>query len=317
VRADVRVVYLGGLGRSGSTLLERLLGELRGVRACGEVVHLWQRGIEADERCGCGSAFSVCEFWSKVGAVAFGGWDQVDLDRVGELRDAVDRTRFIPRMAGPGLPPQARRTLDEYTGYYLKVYQAAAEVSGCATLVDSSKHASLAFCLSRRPEIDLRVIHLVRDSRAVAYSWTTKVARPEGGSDSYMTTYPPMSAAAHWNAQNGALQLLARRGARVLRVRYEDLVASPEATLAEVAAFAGLSPQDASLAFSSADGSGRSVVLGEAHTVSGNPMRFSSGSTTIRGDDRWRTAMPYSQRRAVTALTLPLLTHYGYAWRAA
>ena len=46
--ADLRVIYLGGLGRSGSTLLERLLAEVPGACACGEIAHLWQRGIVAN-----------------------------------------------------------------------------------------------------------------------------------------------------------------------------------------------------------------------------------------------------------------------------
>jgi hypothetical protein len=46
-------------------------------------------------------------------------------------------------------------------------------------------------------------------------------------------------------------------------------------------------------------------------------MRFATGSVAIRPDDRWRTAMPAGQRRAVTALTLPLLARYGYPARAA
>ena len=62
-----RVLYLGGFGRSGTTLVERLLGELPGVCALGEVVHLWQRDIRDDERCGCGVRFSACPFWQSVG----------------------------------------------------------------------------------------------------------------------------------------------------------------------------------------------------------------------------------------------------------
>ena len=45
--------------------------------------------------------------------------------------------------------------------------------------MDASKHASLAFCLRTEPAIDLRVMHLVRDPRAVAYSWTRPLKRPE------------------------------------------------------------------------------------------------------------------------------------------
>ena len=170
MRDALRVIYLGGLGRSGSTLLERLLGELPGVIPLGEVVHLWQRGVAENERCGCGDEFGSCEFWSQAGTSAFGGWDKISVRRVAELRAATDRTRHIPQLARPALPAAMRRSLTEYTGYYVRLYQAIAGMTGAEAVVDSSKHASLAFCLSKRPEVDLRVIHVVRDSRAVAYS---------------------------------------------------------------------------------------------------------------------------------------------------
>ena len=312
----VRVIYLGGLGRSGSTLLERLLGELPGVCAGGELVHMWQRGISDNERCGCGEQFGACGFWTQVGKTAFGGWDRINQARVGDLRASVDRTRLIPALSRRALPTRMQADLAEYTGYYLSVYRAIAEASGGAMVVDSSKHASLAFCLSRCPEIDLRVIHLVRDSRAVAYSWSTRVARPDAGTSSYMTIYPPVRAAGHWNAQNGALQVLARRSSRVLRLRYEDLVSAPEQTLRLAATFAGLALDERSLAFVSRDGGTHSARLREAHTASGNPMRFATGTISISGDERWRTAMPGRQRRTVTALTLPLLRSYGYVGRS-
>lgn len=312
-----RVVYLGGLGRSGTTLLERLLGELPGVCSVGEVVHLWQRGIAEAERCGCGEPVPGCPFWRKVGEIAFGGWDQVDVRRVAELRHAVDRNRCIPRLAAPALNPSFRRLLDEYTGHYVRLYAGISDASSCPVVVDSSKHASLAFCLRRRAELDLRVVHVVRDSRAVAFSWTRRVSRPESASDPFMLTYPPAKTAWLWNLQNGALQLLAMEGVPTLRVRYEDLVTAPSATLAKIADFAGMAADGAAMNFMGSDANTHWADLGAAHTASGNPMRFTTGKITIRMDDRWRTAMPASQRRRVTALTLPLLARYGYPGRAA
>src|SRR5947209_19958625 len=75
----VRVLYVGGCGRSGSTLLDRMLGQVPGVLAIGEVVHIWRRGVGEDQLCGCGKAFTDCEFWSEVGDVAFGGWGGFDV----------------------------------------------------------------------------------------------------------------------------------------------------------------------------------------------------------------------------------------------
>jgi len=315
--AKTRILYLGGLGRSGSTLIERLLGELPGVCAVGEVVHMWRRGVVEGERCGCGEPFGECPFWRLAGKAAFGGWDRLDVDRVAALRGAVDRTRFVPQLAAPAMRPAFRRALDEYVSYYQRIYAAIAEASGCSFIVDSSKHASLAFCLGRCQDLDLRIVHVVRDSRAVAYSWTKKVNRPDAAAASYMTRYSPANAAVQWNVQNGAMHLLARTGTPILRVRYEDAARAPEAVLRDIAGFAGLAAVGRALRFLGGAGDDRWAEFRAAHTVSGNPMRFTTGRIPIRPDESWRTAMPAGQRRMVTALTLPLLSHYGYARPAA
>ena len=314
-RARPRVVYIGGAGRSGSTLTERLLGQLPGVCTVGEVVYMCQRGIVEGNRCGCGEPFRRCAFWHDVLAAAFGGWDKVNVARVAELKAAVDRTRFIPWLLAPAVRPAFRRALDEYMSYNTKLYDAIAVVSGCGVVVDSSKNASFAFCLRACAGLELRVIHIVRDSRAVAYSWTRKVRRPEAMVPSYLPTNAPARTAWNWSYQNGALELLARIGTPTLRVRYEDLVAAPEVTLARIAAFSGLAVGDHELGFVGSDGKRRWADLGVAHTASGNPMRFATGRIPIRIDDEWRTAMSAAQRATVTAVTLPLLMHYGYLTR--
>ena len=310
------MLYVGGLGRSGSTLIERLLGQVPGACAVGELVHLWERGVTEDERCGCGEPFSQCPFWQQVGKAAFGGWDEIDVSRVAALRSRVDRNRFIPALARGHLRPETRQLLAEYTSYYARVYAAVAGVSGCDLVLDSSKHASLAFCLREAPGVDLRVLHLVRDPRAVAYSWGKQVRRPDTDRPSYMTRYSPATAAMQWNIQNGAFGLLSRTGVAVMRLRYEDFTAEPERALRRVAGFAGLPDRDSyPFLTSAATPSGAvsvSARLGGGHSVSGNPMRFTTGLVPISRDEQWRTRMPRSQQQVVTALTWPLMAGYGY-----
>lgn len=318
--APARVLYLGGLGRSGTTLLERLLGELPGAVSLGEVVHVWERGVVAGERCGCGESFHDCPFWTEVGRQAFGGWDRLDVEELRALRDSVDRIRFIPTLALPALPPAARARVDAYVSHYTRLYRAVRQVSGGRVVIDSSKHASLAFCLrwaALRPGpdgLDLRVLHVVRDSRGVAYSWTKQVRRPEAVDDSgeFMARWSPAKAAAHWNAENGAFALLARRGTPTTLVRYEEFLRAPVAALRRIARFAGLPADDAALAFLTEDDGGVTARLSANHTASGNPMRFQTGPVLLRRDDTWRTRLGHVDRRRVTALTFPLLRHYGY-----
>ena len=276
---------------------------------------MWQRGVREGERCGCGQPFPACPFWQQVGTTAFGGWDKVDVDRVARLRASVDRSRFVPLLSVTPLRRRFLAELDDYVAYYLRTYAAIAEVSRSEVVIDSSKHASLAYCLRSQAGLDLRVVHVIRDSRAVAYSWSKIVPRPETLTETHIVTYSAATAAIRWNVQNGALQLLSQLGTPTLRIRYEDLVREPAAKLREIAVFAGLS-DDAGLGFLHADGPGNwRADLGVAHTASGNPMRFTTGPVPIRRDDKWRTAMLAGQRRTVTTLTFPLLQRYGYLGR--
>lgn len=304
-----RVIFLGGLGRSGTTLIERVLGEVPGVCALGEVVHLWQRDLRDDERCGCGVPFSQCDFWERVGVAAFGGWHRVDVHRVLMLRDLVERTRHIPRLA-TRVPPQYADLIREYADYYARIYAAAANVSGASVVVDSSKHSALAHVLRyAMPSLDLRVVHVVRDARGVAYSWTKHVRRPEAvAADPEMTRYAPTRSALLWTAHNAAFGLLQRRGVPVRRLRYEEFLADPQSSLRRLVAFAGLDPSAVDLSWLSTS----SVELGTSHSAAGNPMRFTTGPIELRRDDAWRTKLAPRQRMVVSAVCAPMLKAYGY-----
>jgi len=307
-----RVVFLAGLGRSGTTLLERALAELPGVEALGEVNHLWRRSLVDDELCGCGEPFSRCPHWRAVGDRAFGGWDNVDLAAVEAAQGEAMRLRHIPGLARGR--PAPSRAADVIADHHRRVYEAASAVAGAPVVVDSSKHPALAYVLRRDPALDLRVVHVVRDPRGVAYSWTKQVERPEGrgdGSERWMTRYSPSASALLWLSHNSSTALLRALGTRLLLVRYESFVQEPAQTLAAVAQFAGLELEAGALAFVEPG----ALRLRPAHTASGNPLRFTHGRLEIRADDAWRTQLPRRDSLLVSALTYPQLAHYGFAGR--
>ncbi|MBA2558420.1 MAG: sulfotransferase [Propionibacteriales bacterium] len=304
-----RVVFLAGMGRSGSTLLERLLGETALMAPLGEVMHLWQRGVADDELCGCGKSFHNCEFWTAVGEHAFGGWARLDVARIADLRRQVDRALKVPILARQRLPQQTAIAVAEYSGYYAALYDAAVAVSGRPIVIDSSKQVSLPFCLSWSDRVDLTVLHCVRDSRAVVNAWTKTIARPESRDPAaHMPVYPPAVMCAYWMLHNAEIDLLRRRNVRHLRVRYEDLVSDPARELRGVLHFLGVSTPLGFLRGHIAD-------LSASHTGAGNPMRFESGPIAIRSDTDWKRNLSAADRRLVTTLTAPLLLKYGYPLR--
>lgn len=311
--STTRILYVGGLGRSGSTLLERALAQFPTVTGLGETVYMWQRGVANDEQCGCGRRFASCDFWTAVGETAFGGWGRIDLDRVRELQERVDDVKRIhllldPRLGGSGF----RSDLREYLDLYERLYAAVREVTGSSVIVDSSKITSLAYVLSHSEQIDLRLLHIVRDPRAVAHAWTKVVRRPEVlDFEAYMPRYAPSYMAMLHTGHQALLECLRGRGVPHLRVRYEDFAERPAAELRRVARFAEIGPPPDSV-WGREPGT---LHLRPVHTASGNPSRFDSGEVRIHRDEKWREQMPIGQRRIVTALTLPVLGAYRYPAR--
>lgn len=304
------VIYIGGSGRSGSTLLDRMLGQISGLCSTGELARLWDLGLRDNQLCGCGEPVRSCPFWTEVGNRAFGGWDRLDLGWVLALHAHVRRHRNLPLLLAGAAAPGFRRKVNEYTGLLTSLYTAIAEVSGCPVVVDSSKEPAYAFLVREAFRSDVRLVHLVRDSRGVAFSWTKRVLVPDQP-ERYLPRYNPARMALRWVGYNAVLELLPVRPSPTMLLRYEDLVADPDREVSRVLDLVG----DVVSPGLPVQGEGRQVHLAASHTVAGNPMRFSQGATELKVDDAWRTGMPRRQRMAVSALSAPALVRYGYLAR--
>ncbi len=306
---QVKVLYIGGYGRSGSTLLVRLLGQLPGFEAVGEMWNIWQKCFVENELCGCGQPFQECPFWGAVVEEAFGGFQQVDLEAIQATRRLLQSHAYLPLLAYPRLrTAEQQQRIAAYQAVLGRLYCAIQAVSGCRVIIDSSKGPRYAMLLNEIPEIDLRVVHLARDSRAVVYSWQKKVVKPEVyWKTQYMDRPNPIGAALNWNITNLLTHAFGKSRAGYQFVRYEDLIEAPQSWLAKIVQFAGEEGAESH----ALDPNGK-ATLAANHTAVGNPNRFRQGEVKLQRDDEWQRNMPGSQRRLVTSLTLPLLRKYGY-----
>lgn len=307
----VTVLYIGGYGRSGSTVLGQVLGQISGFVNVGEAWQVWHRGLRENEHCGCGQPFYSCEFWGAVGDEAFGGWDNVDVDRMVSFRPYLKSKRYAPHYvlaAKTGIRTRRMNTLlHECDPVLERLYRAIQRVSGAEVIVDSSKRWTYAVLLSLLPFTDLRVVHLVRDSRAVAYSWARTKESPAVVGGRPMPRMSPVQASHNWNFRNYSYGFLPGF-TRLSRLRYEDFVRDPALYLAETLTRDGFDDEAGSLPLVR----GREISLSVDHTVSGNPGRFRTGSVELRPDEEWKVKMRGADRNVVTALTAPLLLKYGY-----
>lgn len=305
------VVYIAASGRSGSTLLERMLGTLPGFVNVGEVNDMFRRMARYDELCGCGLAFSTCDFWTQVGKRAFGGWSPELIDDALGLQRAVARQRNFARLLTPRLRnAEFAGHLERYADLHARLYAAVLAESGGRVVVDASKGAAQGLAVSRSPNVDMRLIHLVRDARGVAFSWAkSDVRRPHGeGPRSTMHSFRPADTAARWTSLQAEIAVFRTMVPSSVLVRYEDLVAEPAATLRRTVAALDLDVDTSTL--TAVDGS--SVDLPVSHGLSGNPSRFRSGRQELRLDEQWRSDMSRADRLATAAIAAGPLQRYGY-----
>ena len=325
-RDTVELLCIAGTGRNGATMLTRMLGELPGYVAVGELGYLWDKGLIKNQDCSCGLSFLSCPFWEQVGQEAFGGWDQVDAREITTLRESASfRHRHLslwmslPFLLAPRLSPRYRRQVLDYAEVMGKLYRGIHVASGGRIIVDSMKRPYHVLLPRHIPGIDMSVVHLVRDSRGVVYSRFKLVDRRQATVATDLLKvqaeaarkgatkrggHPPLRSAFHWLSINLAFQtVLPRLSIPTSIVRYEDLVRAPRQVLRRLT---GASDDD--LAFVQ----GNVVDLPPGHLVAGNQVRLSSGPLSLREDDAWRTGLVGRRRRAVELVTWPLMRRYAY-----
>jgi hypothetical protein len=307
----LKVIYVAGWGRSGSTLLSLLLAQSPDVVWAGELQGLWvwSDGRPEDMLCGCGRGVGDCPFWR---AVLADGLERVDPKRA----TTFDRRVGRGRNALPGLRRRAGSRLrrDPLVLAHLdtveRLYHSVAREAGARVVVDSSHAPAYARALASVPSLDVRVVHLVRDPRGSAFSWRKQQAARAERPSTRLPRHGLVASGLLWSSLNLATEHTARAdGLPYLRVRYEDLVVRPQAVLRSVSAFAGIADSELAL-------EGDRVAIDRTqHSIFGNPLRFATSELRIRLDDEWHRSMHVRDRLTATALALPLLRRYGYPVR--
>jgi hypothetical protein len=301
----VKVLYIAGWDRSGSTILDQILGQLPGFFSVGELVDLWDRGPEAV--CGCGRMMKDCELWQQVFVDAFGAaLETIDFSEFEKQRRNCARSRHLFALSRPNWRRPLNPASESYAQVLARLYRAIERVTGARVLVDSSKQPAHAHLLQMSGVADLHIVHLIRDPRGCAFSYQRRKPHPalKGGH------FPPMHPAKnslHWIVANLAAEMIAEgNGRRYMRLRYEDFIRTPRDTIYRLAEFSGETVSQLPFA------SHNTVLLQPLHGVSGNSVRFQTGTVELKLDEQWKSEMAMRHKMIVTALTSLMLPKYGY-----
>lgn len=321
-----RLAYLLAASHSGSTLLALALGAQPGACSAGEL-KATSLGDPTAYRCSCRRLIRDCDFWQGVHrAMQQRGFPEFDITAAGtsvlEVPSTYAKRLLRPLQRGPflegmrdaalGLSPTWRRYRKLADRRNIALVQSILEVTGARVVIDSSKIALRLKYLLQNPDLDIKVVRTIRDGRAVSLTymdeWTfADASDPTLRSGGTGVRRPPprrnmAEAANEWKrSQEASEALLAQLPpSQWTQVRYEDLCADPTATLRRLSDFLGLDPNNVVLDFRS-----------RPQHVIGNGMRLDTTST-IRLDERWKTALSTEDLATFDQIAGPLNRRYGY-----
>lgn len=291
----MRVVYVAGWLRSGTTLLGRLLGGLPGAFALGELSGIWAAAAHGD-RCSCGQPLPECPVWAAgLAAVAAShGVGQSDLAEFASLTRSVLRTRDARRLAALVDRPQEEwpESVRTYVNVVNTLLHAVAKFSGAEFLVDSSKLPPGFLTLMLVPDVRVDVIQIIRDPRAVVNSEGRSLQSKLGTGRGSPPGRSTLRSSFYWSTGNLAVQMFGRHADSFVQLRYEALTADPAGQLRLLAS--GLQVPEPP----------GGLELGGEHLAVGNPSRFET-RREVKPDIVWRTELSAPRRLLVSVATAP------------
>lgn len=318
------LIYILAASHSGSTLTAMLLNAHPEICTAGEL-KLSQFSETDEYRCSCRELITDCNFWQDVGnAMATRGHNFDPLHaRTGleSIDGAFARRLLRPLHRGPVLEavrdiglaftPGWRDGLAQWGSRNRALVASVAQVAEARFVVDSSKTAVRLKFLRRIKGLNVKVLRLIRDGRAVALTYmdaarfadATNPSLRGGGSGRQVHAQLSMDAAALlWRRSNEEAEA-ALRGIpadQQLQVSYEDLCTDTDSVLRRVQSFLNLKYSDKYRQFREA-----------SHHVVGNGMRLDD-SSTVRLDDRWKSELDADDLRVFDDCAGDLNRFYGY-----
>ncbi len=315
--APVKVLKITGLGRSGSTILDVVLGNHPQIESVGEVGNLVRngwisyeslRGIDPKRLrvplCTCGKRLDVlyvdapdeaCPFWSSVRREWVEHTDEDSVESYPKLQDDFEPQKRWPRLLYEKRRPSA--PFRSYARLTRAFFESIRAVSGKPMIVDCSKISVRTLALGMMPGIDLYAVHLVRDGRGVV---TSHKGDHKGR--------PMWETAIRWVVGNLLSEWVCTQlgSKRTMRLRYEDFVADPKSALERIGSLIGLDLTEVANAASS------EKPMRAGHNIGGNRTK-KSGAITLRPDAKeWKSALSPAEQRLSWVSMGWLMRRYGY-----
>lgn len=228
-----QVIYISGYGRSGSTLLDIILGNHPKVISTGELANVVSFGVLGNHVINHSGQFSENKFWMAVLADLEGRLPIIDWGYILRLEE-----KYCTPTVGNyffSLFPKGERC--ELTNFYAELLISIRSVSECNFIIDSSKSPVRLNLLKSSKNISVFNIFLIKDLRGICASlsrkWSANMAR---GIPYDIPAITPRHTIAKWFLINIAAIFVSYQIPKRLKTRisYEDLIDHPKAIIENV-----------------------------------------------------------------------------------
>lgn len=287
----MKVLYIASSSFSGSTLLSFLLNTHPDITTVGEMEG-WKTADENVFPCSCGAVLKTCPFFRKIAEIYrqeglefsprdFGtGYRLAGNERINQyLTEALPwlRTTAVERFRDWLLAslPATARVIARNDRSNIVFMRAALALAGAKVFVDAGKSPYRTRYLRRLADVELHILHLIRDPRGVV----TTFMENRGWDAS-----PAMQV---WMQEQLDILRILREIPDSMRVHYEDLCDDVNGALGGIHRFVNVPVTAFGGDFQAAD-----------HHILGNSMRLDRVGQIVKSE-RWKTRLSRNDRDAI------------------
>jgi len=294
MKGKIKLIYIASNGRSGSTLLDMLLGKHKNCWTLGEFQMMPIDFKHDTQPCGCGSKISVCELWGEVYK-----HNQIIIESgiIDRFRDfgagKVLRWNELKEIClNINSPCDKEINIYGKENYHiLNTLYKQLEDDNIMYFVDASKDPYRLKWLVQSGFFDIKVLHIVKKPEAFVYSMTR-------GNDNHLSKiYMTIKMSTRWVIENSVIRKVVNKYIEqgdYCKVKYESLAGECDNTIGDIFNFLELPLEYVC----------KGGFSHKNHAVSGNAMRFKKSEIVL--DEKWIKQMPTPYKAIVLIITTPL-----------
>jgi len=281
----MKLIYLIGAGRSGTTILATMLNANTKILTVGEM-HQFYDHLLNGKPCSCGDDLYTCVFWQNI-------VDQLEIDE-NQLKEYHKMGEKMESHSRIPLYLLGWRGKKRYHDSQALIFRSLRRTLNSDYILDSSKYIARYLLLRSNNQIDVKAIYVVRDIRGVVNSFKKNVQTPKS----------PLSAILYHSLINFFAQLVCWSDPKVIKIRYEDLMTDADATLKKVNKhiFDDVSGTEYTNA---------SYTI--PHIIGGNRMKRQK-EVAIKFDQAWKIDLSRFSQFVYAFLAMPFMLINKYRW---